>query len=94
VANIASAAKRNRQNEKRRQRNKHYRSIVKTATRRFRDALVTKDATKISAAFREAERTIGRARSKGVLHARNAARHVSRLAIAVAKATGKAAAAH
>jgi small subunit ribosomal protein S20 len=91
VANIASAAKRNRQSLKRRHRNKHYRSIVKTATRRLREALAGKDANKIATAFREAEASIGRAKSKGVLHARNAARRVARLAVAVSKATGKSA---
>jgi small subunit ribosomal protein S20 len=88
VANIASSAKRNRQSIKRRHRNKHFRSAVKTATRRLREALDTKDAAKIQTAFREAESTIGRARSKGVLHASNASRRVARLAIAVAKVTG------
>ena len=46
MANIASAAKRNRQSQKRRLRNKHFRSLVKTATRRLREALETKDAAK------------------------------------------------
>ncbi len=92
MANTASAAKRNRQSLKRRHRNKHYRSTVKSATRKLREALATKDAGKIAAAFREAQATIDRAKSKGVLHARNAARRIGRLAVAVAKATPGAAA--
>ncbi len=85
MANIASAAKRHRQSEKRRVRNKHFKSTVKGATRALREALGSKDAAKIEKAFREAASTIDRARSKGVLHARNAARRIGRLAQAVAK---------
>ncbi len=93
MANIPSAAKRHRQSEKRRLRNKHYRSTVKTATRKVREALATKDTSKIHSAFREAESLIDRARSKGVFHPRAAARRISRLAQAVAKVAPQAPAA-
>lgn len=86
MANTASAAKRHRQSERRRQRNKHFRSMVKHATRVLREALSSKDPGKIQTAFRDAASTIDRARSKGVLHARNASRRIARLATHVAHA--------
>lgn len=83
MANTRSAEKRNRQAQKRRARNSAVRTTVKTAIKKAREAFASKDPAKAREAFVAAERTITKAASKGVLHARNASRHVSRLAKAM-----------
>jgi small subunit ribosomal protein S20 len=80
VANTKSAEKRNRQAQKRRARNTAVRSTLKTAVRTLKEALGAKDSGKAQEAYRKAERVIAKAASKGVLHARNASRRISRLA--------------
>jgi len=88
VANIKSAEKRHRQSLKRRARNTHWRSTVKTAIKKAREATVTaaasKDPAKAKELVKAAERTLKKAASKGVIHARSASRHVARLAKAAA----------
>lgn len=83
MANIKSAEKRNRQNVKRRARNTHWRSTVKTAIKKVRDALETKDPAKAKDALKVAEKTLQKAATKGAIHSRNASRHVSRLSKSV-----------
>jgi small subunit ribosomal protein S20 len=85
MANLPSVEKRNRQSIKRRARNQAVRTQIKGAVKSARTALGGKDAAKTSEALREAMRVIGKARSKGVLHPRTAARKISRLAKAAAK---------
>jgi small subunit ribosomal protein S20 len=80
VANTKSAEKRSRQNLKRRMRNQALRTQVKSAVKRAREVLAGKDAAAAQDALREAMRTLSAAASKGVLHPRNAARRISRLA--------------
>ena len=80
MANTKSAEKRNRQSQKRRTRNVHVRSQLKTAVKKVRDAITTGDSGKAKEAFNIASRAIDKAASKGVLHANNAARKISRLA--------------
>ncbi|HMK73582.1 MAG TPA: 30S ribosomal protein S20 [Myxococcaceae bacterium] len=80
MANTKSAEKRSRQNLKRRARNQAVRTQVKSALKRAREALSGKDAKAAEEAVREAVRTLSGAASKGVLHPRNAARRISRLA--------------
>jgi len=79
VANTKSAEKRNRQAQKRRARNVQVRTSVKTIVKKAREALLAKDPSKAKEAVRLAEKALTRAHSKGVLHAKNAARHVARL---------------
>ncbi len=86
MANTRSAEKRNRQAQKRRTRNVSVRTGVKSAVKRVRDALETGDAAAAKAALAVAERALGKASSKGVLHKNAASRRISRLAHAVAKA--------
>jgi small subunit ribosomal protein S20 len=85
LANTASAEKRNRQSEKRRVRNVQVRTGVKGAVKKVRDAVTNRDAAGASQALKAAEKSIGKAGSKGVLHRNAASRKISRLARAVAK---------
>ncbi len=85
MANTRSAEKRNRQAQKRRTRNVAVRSGVKGAVKRVREALDKGDAAAAKTALAAAERSLGKASSKGVLHKNAASRRVSRLAAAVAK---------
>jgi small subunit ribosomal protein S20 len=89
VANTRSAQKRNRQSIKRRARNISIRNSVKTAVKKAREAVGGADVAKAQEAVRNAKRILDRAATRGVLHARNAARRVSRLAIALNAKTAK-----
>jgi small subunit ribosomal protein S20 len=93
LANTASAEKRNRQAQKRRARNVAVRTGVKGAVKKVREALEKGDAAGAKAALAAAERALGKASSKGVLHRNSASRRISRLAKAVAHAGGAAGAA-
>ena len=90
VANHPSAEKRNRQNIKRRERNTHVRTGVRTVVKRVRVALASGNAAEAKTALAAAVRRIDQAVSKGVFHASTGSRYVSRLMAQVA-ALGKAA---
>jgi small subunit ribosomal protein S20 len=79
LANIKSAIKRNKQNEKRRIRNRVYRGEARTYVARARTAIAGKDAEAAKAATLEAISALDKAAQKGVLHKNNAARRKSRL---------------
>jgi len=85
VPNLKSAAKRARQSEKRRLRNKAIRTRTKTEIKKFLKALEEKDVEKAEELLRNAIKYIYKAKSKGVLHWRTAARKVSRLTIKLNK---------
>ena len=85
MANIQSAVKRNRQAQKRRQRNVQVRTGVKNAVKKAREALEKGDAGQAQQAILLACRTLNKAASKGVIHANNAARRVSRLQLALTR---------
>ncbi|MEI6762661.1 MAG: 30S ribosomal protein S20 [Actinomycetes bacterium] len=80
MANIKSQIKRIKTNEKAQARNKSARSGLKTAIRRFKDALAAGDAATITEELRVASKTLDVAVSKGVLHANAAANKKSSLA--------------
>ena len=84
MANIKSQIKRNRQNEKRRLRNKGVRSELKT---RVKTAEVAVDggADDSGARVRAAQKRLGKAGSKGVIHKNQAARRTSRIMRRAAK---------
>jgi small subunit ribosomal protein S20 len=84
LANTASAEKRNRQAQKRRARNVQVRTSVKSAVKKVREAIAKGDAS-AAQALKAAEKAIGKASSKGVVHKNAASRKISRLAHAVAK---------
>ncbi len=85
MANTASAEKRNRQAQKRRARNVQVRTSVKSAVKKVREAVAKGDPSTAKKALHAAEKTIGKASSKGVLHRNAASRKISRLARAVSK---------
>lgn len=78
MANIKSAIKANRQNERRAIRNRIYRGGARTAVKRARLA-VSADAVSAQESVQDAIRILDRAASKGVIHKNNAARRKSRL---------------
>jgi small subunit ribosomal protein S20 len=83
LANIKSAVKRAQLAVKRNERNKMVKSSLRTALRKFREAVGTDiAAAQLSAAFA----ALDKAASKGVIHKNTAARKKSRLAKAFAKA--------
>jgi small subunit ribosomal protein S20 len=77
VANIKSQIKRNRQNEAARLRNKSVKSTLKTAVRRFHEAVDAGEAEKANETARKAGRLLDKAVSKGVIHANQAANRKS-----------------
>ena len=83
MANIKSQMKRNRTNEVRRLRNKATRSSLKTAVRRFREAVDAGDRAAAAGHLRDAGRQLDKAASKGVIHANQAAQRKSRMARAM-----------
>jgi small subunit ribosomal protein S20 len=85
LANTASAEKRNRQAQKRRARNVQVRTGVKTAVKKVREAIEKGDGAAAKTLLHAAERSIGKASSKGVVHKNAASRKIGRLAHAVAK---------
>lgn len=80
MANIKSAIKRNKQNEKKRIRNRIYRGTARTYVARARTAINQKDVEAAKAATLEAISALDKAAQKGVIHKNNAARRKSRLA--------------
>jgi small subunit ribosomal protein S20 len=74
MPNIKQQEKRVRSAARERLQNLHYRSTVKTLTRRLRNAVADGDADSIRAAHVELQRWIDRAASHGALHKNAAAR--------------------
>ena len=84
MANIKSQKKRIKTNEKARLRNKDVKSAVKTAVRKFREAADAGDTAAATALAREANRTLDKAASKGVIHKNQAANRKSSISKRVA----------
>lgn len=74
-----SAAKRVRQNEKRRLRNRVYQTRARTFVKRARLLVDEGNLDEAEQAAREACQSLDKAASKGVIHKNNAARRKSRL---------------
>ena len=85
LANIKSAKKRILVAETKAARNKAIRSKVKTAIKKVESAVAAGDKAAAAEALKNATVEISKAQSKGVYHKNNAARKVSRLALAVNK---------
>ncbi|MCP5057418.1 MAG: 30S ribosomal protein S20 [bacterium] len=85
MANHKSAEKRVRQSLKRRDRNRGVRSEVRTSVKALRSAISDGNATDAKTRLRDAEKTLRKAASKGVIKRETASRNVSRLAKAVGK---------
>lgn len=86
MANIKSQIKRIKTNEKARLRNKSVSSSIKTAVRRFRDAVAAGDNIAIATELQKASRELDKAASKGVIHAKQAANKKSAMAKSAHKA--------
>ncbi|MGE5190798.1 MAG: 30S ribosomal protein S20 [Gemmatimonadota bacterium] len=86
MGKLKSGIKRHKQSLKKRTRNRHIRSTVKTAVKEVRTAIEGRAADKAAEALSEAVSAIHRAGSKGVLHKKTVARKVARLSKAVHKA--------
>mgnify|MGYP003573878154 FL=1 len=86
MANTASAKKRIRSSERKRERNRVFRASARTHIKRSRSLLREGDLEAAEVAARDACRTLDKAARKGVLHPRNAARRKSRLMKALANA--------
>lgn len=79
MANTASARKRIRQNERRRERNVSRMSRVRTFVKKVETAILSGDKAAANDAFRAAQPEMQRAVGKGVLAANTVARKLSRL---------------
>ena len=85
MATHKDAMKRHRQNEKRRVRNRHYKSMMRNATKLFRSAIENNDLEKAKSLFPSTMKLIQKVGQKGVIHQRQASRRVSRLHKALRK---------
>jgi small subunit ribosomal protein S20 len=79
LANIKSAIKRNKQNEKRRVKNRIFRGKARTAVKKAQTLMAGKGGEGVVEATMEAVSALDKAAEKGVLHKNNAARRKSRL---------------
>jgi small subunit ribosomal protein S20 len=79
LANIKSAIKRNKQNEKRRLRNRVFRGRARTLVRQAKTAIEEEKPEESQEALLKAISALDTAAAKGVIHKNNAARRKSRL---------------
>ena len=80
MANIKSQLKRIKTNAKRTERNKAYKSELRTFIRKFREAVTAGDKDAAAQALRAASRKLDIAVSKGVIHKNQAANKKSAMA--------------
>lgn len=80
MANIKSAIKRVKVTEKQNLRNRMEKSALKTAIRRFDEALNAEDKDAAQAAYLKAVSTVDHAAAKGVIHKNAANRKKAQLA--------------
>lgn len=73
-----SALKKHRQSLKRRERNKSVLTLLKTLSKKANAAIESGDLAKSEEALRNLESALDKAASKGIIHRRNASRHVAR----------------
>ncbi len=79
MANIKSAIKRNKQNEKRRVRNRVYRGRARTFVKKALSGIEEGNVEEARTATQVAISALDKAAQKGVIHKNNAARRKSRL---------------
>ncbi len=79
MAHHKSAIKRIKQNEKKKEMNRHDRTTLRTCIKRVREAAAGNDPAAAKAALAAAIPVIDSAASKGIIHPNNASRNVSRL---------------
>ncbi len=85
---IKSAIKRVDVAERNRERNRSWKSAVRTARNKVEESLKKADKTTLAGSLNEAFSTIDRAVAKGVLHKNTAARRKARLVMNVRKSAG------
>jgi small subunit ribosomal protein S20 len=83
LAHHKDAIKRMKQNERRRLRNRHYRSSMRTQIKKVRAAVESGDKAVASSELNKAVSIIQRLATKRIIHKRNADRRISRLYQAV-----------
>ena len=79
MANSKSAEKRARTNERRRIRNRRFRSASRTLVRTAEQTIASAEAEAAAGAVKNAISMLDRASQKGIIHPNNAARRKSRL---------------
>jgi small subunit ribosomal protein S20 len=80
MANIKSAAKRIKTIEKKTIINKSVKTGVKTSVKKFNEAVDSGDKATAQEAFDNAEKTMSKTASKGIMHKNTASRKTSRMA--------------
>lgn len=90
MANNPSAKKRIRQNEKRRLRNRYYKTTARTYLKNARKLINSGEFEEAEEATRMAYKALDKAAQKGCIHKNNAARSKSRLVKAFKKAQAEA----
>jgi len=83
VAIHKQAEKRHRQSEKRREKNKHVKSTVRSRIKKVLQTVESKNLEAAATALGEAQSQLSDAGRKRILHPRAAARKISRLAVKV-----------
>ena len=79
MANHKSALKRIRQNAKRNERNKSFRTLVKTVTKKVTAEAEAGNKEQALLELKRAEKVIAKVGGKGILHPRAASRKISSL---------------
>ncbi|HLS35452.1 MAG TPA: 30S ribosomal protein S20 [Bacillota bacterium] len=80
MANLKSAIKRVKVNEKKRQRNQSFKSAMRTNIKRVEHLVEANDLEEAKKAFEEASQSIDKAVQKGVIHRNNGNRQKRKLA--------------
>ncbi len=80
MAHHKSAIKRIRTNERDRQRNRHYKTLLKTSLKKVRSAENKEEA---EALYRQTESILDKLADKGIIHKNKAANQKSKLAVFV-----------
>ena len=80
MANHKSALKRIRQNAKRNERNKNFRTLVKTVTKKVTGEAQAGNKEQAREELKRTEKVIAKVGGKGILHPRAASRKISGLA--------------
>jgi small subunit ribosomal protein S20 len=86
MATHKSAIKRAAQSRVRNERNRALRTALRGAIKKFRALVEAKDAAQLVAAYPVVQRSIDKARTKGLIHKNTASRYKARLAAAMKKA--------
>tara|TARA_Y100001960_G_scaffold270219_1_gene296213 strand:- start:149 stop:412 length:264 start_codon:yes stop_codon:yes gene_type:complete len=87
LANHKSALKRIRQNTKRNERNKSFRTLVKTVTKKVTAEAEAGNKEQALSELKRAEKVIAKVGGKGILHPRAASRKISSLTRLVNRAS-------